>query len=307
MTGTPGVGTPERRTPRRAALIALVLALLAGATAAFAFTEKLKLEERAVTAAKIRRAFSPTCGCRTQSTIVVVRLREPGSVAAQIVEPDGRHVRTLEPASERRSREARFRWDGRDDGGELVRDGIYRLRVRLVDDDRTILIPKAIRLDTVAPRLELVAVRPRVIESHDELAVTFTTDEGVRAALIVDEEPVARGGFRRPGRRTITWDATSGGSAVRPGPRELVLRVRDRAGNVTASEAVTVRIGSVNAVYSDAAPRLPAHELADNANEGAMIMSTGVRRAMEMGDAPRLSVTRARGGATRHAQGARAA
>ena len=256
MTETPEAGSPERRTPRRAALIALVLALLAGATAAFAFTEKLKLEERAVTATKIRRAFSPTCGCRTQSALVVVTLREPGTAAAQIVDPDGRHVRALAPASGRRSREARFTWDGRDDEGELVRDGLYRLRVRLVDDDRTILIPKAIRLDAVAPRLELVGVRPLVIEAGDELAVTFTADEGVRAVLVVDEESVVRRGFRRPGRRTITWDGTSGGSAVRPGPHELVLRVRDRAGNVTASEAVTVRIGPVNAVYSDAAPRL---------------------------------------------------
>lgn len=277
-----------RRAPRRAALTALVLALLAGATAAFALTERLKLEGRAVTAMKVRRAFSPTCGCRTRFATIAVTLREQDTVAAEIVDEEGRRVRTLQPRAEAPSAEARFRWDGRDDDGRLVRDGSYRLRIRLVEEDQTILVAKRIRVDTAPPTVGHVSVRPRVLTPDEEVVVAFTTDEPARALLLVDGEPVARARFARPGRRTITWDGTSRGRPVRPGSHALVLRVRDRAGNVAAREAGSVRAGSANAVYSDAAPRLPAHELADNANEGAMMMSTRVRRAMEMGIAMRL-------------------
>ncbi|MBW3593364.1 MAG: hypothetical protein KY396_06700 [Actinobacteria bacterium] len=282
---TPGpepTRAPARPPRRRVALTVLVLALLAGATAAFAFTEKLKLDGRAVTATRVRSAFSPTCGCPTRFARIVVTLRERGPVGADIVDEEGRHVRTLEPRASRTPREAPFRWDGRDEAGRLVADGIYRIRIRLPDEDRALLVPRRLRVDTSPPALEIVAVQPRVLAPDEELRVRFTTDEAVRPLLVVDGRRVARAGFARPGRRTITWDGTSGGVPARAGSHALVLRVRDRAGNVTASEAVTVRVGPANAVYSDAAPR-PAHELADNANEGAMIMSTGVRRAIEMG------------------------
>lgn len=244
------------RVPRRVVLTALVLVLLVGATAAFALTEKLKLEGRVITAAKARGAFSPTCGCRTRSALLVVTLREPGTVAAEVVDEDGAHVRTLRRRAER-GREARFRWDGRDDDGQLVRDGIYRFRIRLTADDRAFLVPKRIRVDTTPPALDLVSVRPRVLAPDEEVVVTFTTDEGARPLLLLDGEPVARASFVRPGRRTITWDGQARSRPVRRGSHTLVLRVRDRAGNVTASEGVTVRTGFANAVYSDAATSSP--------------------------------------------------
>ena len=272
---------PRRAPSSRAALTALVLALLAGATAAFALTEKLKLDGRAVTATKVRHAFSPTCGCRTRAARIVLTLRERGAVAAEIVGAGGRHVRTLERRGGEAAAEARFRWDGRDDEGRLVWDGIYRLRIR-VTDGRAFLVPNRIRVDTAPPELDVVSVRPRVLSPDEELAVAFTTDEGVRPLLLVDGEPVARARFARAGRRALTWEGEGRRRPLRPGSHTLVLRVRDRAGNVTTSEGVSVRVGSANAVYSGAAPRIPAHELDDDVNEGAMIMSTGFRRAMEM-------------------------
>lgn len=279
------------RARRQVAPVALVLALLVGTTGAFALTEKLKLEGRALTATKIRGVFSPTCDCPTRSARFVVTLRQRGTVSAEIVDEEGRHVRTLERRGDSASAEARFRWAGRDDEGRLVPDGVYRLRIRLVDKGRVILVPKRIEVDTDAPDLGVVSVRPRALAPDEDVEIAFTTDEAVRPLLLLDGEPVARARFARPGRRVLTWDGAGRGRPLAAGSHTLVLRVRDRAGNVTASAGVTVRVATVNAVYSGAAPRLPAHELADTANEGATIMSTGFRRAMEMGAAVRLAAT----------------
>jgi flagellar hook assembly protein FlgD len=42
----------------------------------------------------------------------------------------------------------RVRWNGKDDSGAIVPDGVYRLRVRFRKADRTIVIPVDIEVDS---------------------------------------------------------------------------------------------------------------------------------------------------------------
>ena len=57
----------------------------------------------------------------------------------------------------------RFRWDGRDDDGAPVPDGLYRMRVVRRDEGRVIDSLKEIKVDRRPPRAELLSAHPSVI------------------------------------------------------------------------------------------------------------------------------------------------
>ena len=144
-------------------MTALVLVLLLATAVAFAVAERLKLERSPVTAPRLTRLIGPTCECDKRTARLAVRLREPDVIDAAIVDTAGDHVRTLATNLRRSRGVVRFTWDGRDDADAVVRDGRYRLSVHLDGEDRTIVVPTPIRVDTTAPRLRLVSATPRVI------------------------------------------------------------------------------------------------------------------------------------------------
>jgi len=222
----------------------LLLALLAGTTTAFALTEALKLEQSPVLRPRFKSVFSPTCACPRKTARLVVRLRDADTIDAVIVDEDGNPVRTL--ASRERHAPGRtvFRWDGRDDRGEIVPDGTYRLRLHFAEADRTILIPDTVRVDTRPPAIELVSLEPRRLEFGAEGAtIVVRLTERARPLLLADGELVLRGPVGDPGLTRLTWDGTVDGHPLSRGRYALTLEAQDRAGNVSApTEAVTVRI-----------------------------------------------------------------
>jgi hypothetical protein len=233
---------------RTVGVTALVLALLVATTAAFAFTEVLKLELSPVTAPRFDKLFSPTCACETSTARLALRLREPATVDAVIVDDDGDAVRTLATDARRRRGPVAFRWDGRDDAGDVVPDGRYRLRIHLDEQRRTIVIPNPIRVDTEAPELEL-ATRPQRAFSpdgdrrNDRIRFLYRATERSQPLLFVDGTLTFAATFRPPGRARVVWGGAFRGDLARPGLRRLWLRVRDRAGNVSeAAGPIVVRI-----------------------------------------------------------------
>ncbi|MDQ3889606.1 MAG: hypothetical protein M3312_03530, partial [Actinomycetota bacterium] len=174
---------------RRAALTALTIALLAGASAAFAVTEMLKLERHVVSASHVDRVFSPTCGCATSTARLAVTLSEGDTIDAAIVARDGTEVRSLVTGLARPAGVVRFAWDGRDDRRAVVPDGNYRLRIRLHADRRTIELRRRIRVDTRPPAVAVVSARPRVLASRRggraRVVVAYRTSERSRPLLLV--------------------------------------------------------------------------------------------------------------------------
>ena len=136
----------------------LLLALLAGTTTAFALTEALKLEKSPVSRPRFKAVFSPTCACPQETARLAVRLRDADTIDAVIVDDGGNPVRTLVSRERYAPGRTVFRWDGRDDRGEIVPDGTYRLRLNFAEADRTILIPDTVRVDTRPPAIELVRI-----------------------------------------------------------------------------------------------------------------------------------------------------
>jgi hypothetical protein len=148
---------PRRRVKPRAA--ALVFALLVLATvAAFAWAQRLKrdplvLDRVSFVAVPVLHrkqpvhAFTPNGDCRYDRLRIRFRVTQSDHATVQVVKPGGRVVITL--ARDRflkRYHFFTFSWDGRQRGGGIALPGRYKLRVKLLGQDRTLVPPGGIPL-----------------------------------------------------------------------------------------------------------------------------------------------------------------
>src|SRR5215210_3726912 len=151
-------------------VVRAVFALLVVATiAAFFVTQQLKSEFPLVIrfAAKPKQ-FSPTGDRYRDSTEVGFDLSEPAKVTFSIMNGEGNEVRRLVDDRELAGdAKHRFRWDGRDDEGRPVPDGVYRMRVVRRDEGRVIDSDKRVRVDRRPPTVRLLSARPGVIAPRE--------------------------------------------------------------------------------------------------------------------------------------------
>lgn len=225
----------------------LVLVLLGATAAAFVVTERLKLERSPITGTRVDKVFSPVCECVRDVAVVSFVLRRAGVVTVDVLDSDGRSVQTLVENRSEPAGRVSYTWDGRDELGRVVREGVYRPRVRLRQHGRTIVMPNPMRVDTTAPRVSIRRVFPRIFSPdgdgrRERVTVTYVIDEPARAMMLVDDRRrVLARGLDQEGR--LVWFGRIDGRSVRSGPYELRLRASDRAGNRSSrTRAVTVRV-----------------------------------------------------------------
>lgn len=210
----------------------LVWALLVATTAAFVVTEALKLERPPVGAMRGDRALSPVCSCPKRTARVSFRLRKVDAIDVAIVDEDGEPVRVLASGARPGRGRVAFRWGGRNDAGAIVPDGAYRLRVRLVGQDRTTTFRREVVVDTEPPTIRLIEVDPRRTAPGGEgTQIRLQLSERARVSLLVDGRRAARFGAVDPGTAEVVWRGTSRGRALPSGEYRIALRARDRAGN----------------------------------------------------------------------------
>ena len=146
--------------PRRpGSAAALVFALLVLATVAgFAWAQRLKRDplvlDRATFVAvptphprKPVHSFTPDGDCRFDRMRIRFRTTQSDDATVQVVKPGGRVVLTL--ARDRFLKRYHFHtfyWDGRMRGDGIAPPGRYKLRVKLLGQDRTLVTPGVIRL-----------------------------------------------------------------------------------------------------------------------------------------------------------------
>ena len=133
----------------------LVVVLLTATTAAFALTEGLKLEKSPVLSPRITKVFSPVCECSKDRALISFKLRKgaPGDARGRGRERATSCARSCAGRGFRAGW-LELAWDGRDDAGQVVRDGDYKPRVRLADAHKTITVPNDMRVDTKPPEIQ---------------------------------------------------------------------------------------------------------------------------------------------------------
>ena len=225
----------------------LVLALLGATAAAFAVTERLKLERSPITGTQVDRVFSPVCECARDVAVISFILRRRETVTLDMLNKNGRSIRTVVRKLREPAGRVSYTWDGRDNLDRVVPEGVYRPRVQLERNGRTIVLPNPIRVDTTAPRITLVRVLPRVFSpdsdgNRDRVTATYRIDERARAVMLVDGRQRVQSKFRALEGKLV-WFGRINGRVVPPGMYEIRLRAVDRAGNRSVrTRAVPVRV-----------------------------------------------------------------
>lgn len=232
----------------------LVLALLGGTAAAFAVTERLKLEPSPITRVLIDKAFSPTCECPARTAHIGFGLRKSDRVTLAVIDEDGRRVRELTPPGRLRAGFHAFRWDGRDDAGDRVPEGVYRPRIHLDDARREIVFPNPIEVDTTPPSPTLVGVGRRVFSPDGDgraegVTVRYRVDGPSRGLLLVGGEQRGRTKHSPGTTGALHWYGREGGRGLPAGVYRLSVAAEDSLGNVSEpTPAVAVRIRYVELV-----------------------------------------------------------
>lgn len=225
----------------------IVLALLGATAAAFAVTERLKLERSPITGTRVDRVFSPVCECARDVSVISFVLRRRETVTLDILDRTGRSIRTVVRQRREPSGRVSYTWDGLDNAGRIVPEGVYRPKVRLRRNGRTIVLPNPIRVDTTAPVITLMRVFPRVFSpdgdgNRDRVSATYRIDERARAVMLVEGRQRVQSKFRRVEGKLV-WFGRINGRTVSPGVYELRLRAADLAGNRSMrTRAVPVRV-----------------------------------------------------------------
>jgi hypothetical protein len=231
-------------------VVRAVFALLVVATiAAFFVTQQLKSEFPLVIrfAAKPKQ-ISPNDDRYRDSTQVGFDLSEPAKVTFSIMDGEGNEVRRLVDDRELAGdAKHRFRWNGRDDDGAVVPDGVYRMRVVRRDEGRVIDSSKRIRVDTQPPVARLVSARPNSIApGATEVTLRFAGPANQAPEFRVfrtDDatKPHVVRRFRGDGRGGV-WhgEVATGEQETGPAPDgddAFTVSVRDKAGNLAVAPA----------------------------------------------------------------------
>jgi hypothetical protein len=254
-------------------LVRAVFALLVVATiAAFFVTQQLKSEDALVLRfAAQPRQFSPNGDGTRDRSEIGFDLSRPATVSFYVLDGEGTEIRRLvDDRALAGDTKHRFGWDGRDDDGAMVPDGLYRMRVVQRSEGRVINSSKRVRVDRRPPHVNLLEAVPGVItprrrgervnvvvryqgpsNSAPEFRV-FRTDEGGQPRVVRR--------FRGNEDRRGIWhgEVSAGPKRTEPAPDgdyAFTVTVRDRAGNpVVAPEeiprAVTARAGTGVSVRS---------------------------------------------------------
>jgi flagellar hook capping protein FlgD len=218
---------------------ALAVALLAGSALAFAVTERLKVEPSPIAGTQVDKVFSPVCRCPQASARITFRLRKKARVTLDMLDAGNHSVRTIARDVDRGVGRVFFRWDGRDDAGNVVPEGSYRPRVRLAEHGRTIVLPNPMRVDVTPPVIHLLSVRPNVFSPNDDrrndrLTARYEMSERATPELLVNGRRRVVGLFkRRTGK--LEWRGDGLAPPVRQGIAEISMRATDLAGNRSRS------------------------------------------------------------------------
>ena len=222
-------------------------ALIAATFGAFFLAQRLKHEPSNVKGFRRIAIISPNGdGIRDRSPLSFY-LKKADDVSVDIVDANRLLVRSL--VADRhlaaRRRITGVVWDGRDDEGRVVPDGIYQVRVTLRREGSAVFLPSVITVDDTPPKPKVVAIGPQSGRVPEYLPSTRRAGvqikvvaPGIQRRLLIFRTDVRP--FRRvrtfalaPGQSEQDWNGTDdAGRPVADGTYVVVAQSRDHAGNV---------------------------------------------------------------------------
>jgi hypothetical protein len=214
---------------------AVVLALLAATALAFVITESAKLEKSPVMGTNVTPLFSPN-GVTQKAAHVKFRLRTRERIEVWIQDGRGDRVRVLQaPRTFTRGAHLDLVWNGFEDTGVLVPDGVYTPVVKLIRSHRVLVLPSPIRLDTKPPVItvrhpQYPILSPDGDGRHDSFTVPYRISESGQAILAVRGTRVELTHSRKT-LGDLHWNGKLNDTPVRPGRYLLTVAARDVAGN----------------------------------------------------------------------------
>jgi hypothetical protein len=216
----------------------LVLVLLAATAAAFALTERAKLEHSPIYAPVVSPTFSPD-GTSKPVAHIQFRVRPRERIDVWVQDAKGRRVAEL-LANRNVSPHTLVKvvWDAFTSSGLSVPDGVYQPVVKLIKSHRTIVLPSDIVLDTRPPAISAHPATKYPILSpdgdgrHDVFRIPYRIDEHAKAILLMRGTQVVKTkGQKQTGE--LVWNGFRPHSTVPLPPGRYVLEIAalDRAGN----------------------------------------------------------------------------
>ena len=228
-------------------LARVVFALLVAATfGAFFVAQRLKGAESVAEYTKLKRVFSPNGDGRRDVDRITFKVKEADELTVTVVNRDGDRIRRLASGIDASpDRDVTVVWDGKTDAGASAADGLYRLQLGLRRTGRTVIIAGSFVVDTQAPTPVVLSVTPPIAGPTPGAFEIRARGVGRRraprfAVLRTDVDPVkevARFKGRKGSRRGV-WNGQVDGAPASPGTYLVVVRVRDRAGNLGTAPAV---------------------------------------------------------------------
>ena len=224
-----------------------MLGLLIATAAAFAITEKLKLEKSPITGTFVSSAFSPVCGCARDKANISVKFRKKDTVTVTVLTAGRKPVRTLvEGTPVQRGRNI-FRWDGKTDAGSQAPDGSYRVEIHLAagaPDDPA--CRTRIELDTKMPVVIPVANRtefsPDGDHQADAVTIHFTLSEPAHVLVYLGDRLLIRSRSHTT-QGSVTWSGKTDAHLHPPGTVTLSIGAVDLAGNaIPAAQRPQVQV-----------------------------------------------------------------
>ena len=228
-------------------LARVVFALLVAATfGAFFVAQRLKSADSVAEYTQLKRFFSPNGDGRRDVDRITFKVKEADELTVTIVNRDGDRVRRLAGGIDARpERDVTVVWDGKTDTGARAPDGLYRMQLGLRRTGRTVTIAGSFVVDTTPPTPVVLSVTPPIAGPVPGSFEIRARGVGRRRAprlriLRSDVEPVKEvAKFKgRKGSRRAVWDGRADGAPAPPGTYMVVVRVRDRSGNVGSAPAV---------------------------------------------------------------------
>jgi flagellar hook assembly protein FlgD len=206
------------------ATVASGLVIVAVALALFVLFPLDWMRTPSVTVIVDQGSFSPNSDGSQDTVTGIYTLSELATVSVEVQDVANRVVRTLLREQKQGSGQHFVTWDGRDEVGQAVADGTYRLVVEVKGTLRASTNHAQVIVDTQPPLLRLANLPENLKIKDPQLTVQGIADPEALIWVNDDPQPVALG---------------NGGSftlrrRLEEGPNRIQVRAVDQAGNVTS-------------------------------------------------------------------------